>query len=571
MNRFIYILFFAFIIASCGTSKDGIIKTDAPVSSADYPYIDAFHKGMQFKVQGRTEDAILEFEKCLSIRKDDDAVYYALSKLELERGNSVQSAQYIIKANEIDPENTWYMEELAYMYYETQDFENAVKQFQRLVEIEPRNIDWMYGLSEALIKSGKDAQAIEVFNKMEAQVGKHPHFPLQRYAILMKLGKVSEAETELLDAKEEFPEDPSIIGTLVDHYYRQNQTDKAEKFLEELVAADPSNGRAHLALADVYQRRNEMDRAFEALHMAFKSSNLDIDTKMNVLINIQQQSVTIPDEAYPILETFVEMYPDSAKTHSIKGDYLLQSGDDERALKSYRKAVQLDASLYPIWNQVLIMEYQSEDFETLYEDSKACLELFPTMVSVYLLNGISANRIEKYEAAQESLSVGAELIVNDQPMEAEFYGQLAEADFGMKEYDAMITHYKKAIMLDGHSPLLKNNFARRLATIKKELDLAASLAEQITDIASDDDVFLDTRGWVYFQKGDYKEAQKYLVKAIGNNPNNSSALEHMGDVYFMQNNTKDALDFWKEAKEKGGGSILLDKKINDKKYYAPEL
>lgn len=547
-----------------------MIKTDAPVSSADYPYIDAFHKGMQYKVQGRTEEAILELEKCLSIRKDDDAVYYALSKLELERGNATVSSQYIIKANEIDPDNTWYIEELAYMYYETQDFENAVKYFRRLVEIESRNIDWMYSLSEALIKNGQEEDAIDVFNKMEAQVGKHPHFPLQRYSILMNMGKVSEAEEELLQAKEEFPQDPSIIGTLVDHYFRSNQNDKAEKFLKELVIADPSNGRAHLALADVYQRRIEMGKAFEALHMAFKSEELDYDTKMNVLINIQQQSTQLPEEVFPILETFVEMYPDSAKTYSIQGDYLLQSGEEEEALKSYRKAVHLDNSLYPIWNQVLIMEYQREDFEELYEDSKSCLELFPTMTSVYLLNGISANRIGKYEAAQESLSVGVELIVNDQPMEAEFYGQLAEAEFGLKEYDGMITHYKKAIQLDQQSLLLKNNFARRLASIKRELDLAASLAEQITNLAPDD-IFLDTRGWVYFQKEDYKEAEKYFIKALEKNPSYSAALEHMGDVFFKQNNLKDALDFWKDAKENGGGSDLLDKKISDKKYYEPEL
>ena len=571
MNKYIYILIFGAFLASCGVTKEKKPKEKPAISRADYPYIDAFHKGIQYKVQGRVDEAITEFEKCLRIRQDDDAVYFALSKLELERGNAQKSSEYIKKANEIDPENVWYIEELAYMYFELGQFENSVTEFRKLTKIEPRNINWMYGLSEALMNSGQDKEAIEVFNKMEDQTGPHPHFALQRYNIYMKSGKTSEAEQELLRAKDKFPQDPGILGTLVDHYYRQQQIKKAEQVLEELVKADPSNGRAHLALADVYQRRNEMGKAFESLRLAFESDDLDIDTKMGVLINIQEQSEQIPAEMFPIVEAFVQKYPNNAKSHSIQGDYLMQSGDTEAALVSYKNALELDNSLYPIWNQVLVMEYQNENFTDLYTDSKECLKLFPSIPSIYLLNGISANRLEKYQEALDALAVGIEMVVNDAPMKAEFYGQQAEAHFGLRSYSDMITLYKKAMMTDSKSSLLKNNFARRLALVKKELPLALSLAEQITIAFPDESVFLDTRGLVNFQNEAYEEAIKWFRKAIVADGDNVTAIEHMGDALFKQNKKEEALEFWNEAKEMGGGSTLLEKKINDKKFYEPEL
>ncbi len=570
MNKILYIAIASLFLVSCKQSGY-ITKSDSNVSAKDYPYIDAFHKGMQYKVQGRTLEAILELEKCLQIRQDDDAVYYALSKLELERGNPDASTNYIIKANEIDPTNIWYIEELAYMYIEKEAFEESAEQFKKLVEKEPRNIDWQYAYSEALLRSGQDKEALAVFETMEGQVGKHPHFALKRYDILMKSGDKTEAIQVLLDAKEEFPKDPSIIGTLVDHYFQAREVEKAEKFLVELVEADPDNGRAQLALAEIYQRRNDMEMAYVALGKAITSSSLDIDTKMSVLISVQEQSTVIPEEMYPIVASFVEMYPDSAKAHSIQGDYLLLKEENDKALASYLKAVSLDNSLFPIWNQVMILQYESNDYEALYKSSKECLELFPAASTVYLLQGISANETGRQDEAVDALSLGMEMIVNDPPMKAEFYGQLGEAYFAQREYDAAFDNYKKALDLDGKNFSIKNNYARRLAVLKRDLDLAESLARQIVVAYPDAAIFVDTKGVVNFHKGNFKAAEDLFRRALTNDPNNPLILEHLGDAQAKRGNMEGAVDSWKLAKQNGSVSKNIDKKISDKKYYEPEL
>lgn len=571
MNKLFYIAFAGILLVACKTPSGAVVKSEAPVSAKDYPYIEAFHKGLQYKVLGRTEEAITELEKCLTIRTDDDAVYYALSKLELERGNPDASQQYIVKAHEIAPENIWYIEELAYMYFEKQDFEASARQFKKMVDKEPRNIDWQYAYSEALMRNGQNKEALEVFNTMEGQIGKHPHFALQRYNVLMQSGNKSAAEEALLKGKEEFPNDASIIGTLVDHYYQTRQNEKAEKFLVELVEADPENGRAQLALADIYQRRNEMDKAYDALKKAVASPNLDIDTKMKVLINIQEQSSEIPEEMYPIVDAFVAANPESSKAHSIQGDYLIVAERNKEALEAYKKAVKLDESKYPLWNQVMVLQFEQGDYEGLYESSKACLELFPTASTVYLLQGISANETEHYDDALEALSVGMEMIVNDRPMKAEFYGQIGEAYLGQGEQSAAIENYKKALEHDDRNYAIKNNYARRLAMMKRDLDLAASLANQINKAYPDQALFIDTKGMIQFARGEYSEAEKSFSNAMLLSPKDPVILEHLADAQAKKGNNEGAVQNWKLAKEYGSKSKTIDKKIAEKKYYAPEL
>ena len=181
MDRSLYI-FLLLVLFGCGTQKE-VVEQGPTVSSKNYPYIEAFHQGVRLKTQGRYDEALAKFNACLEIRQDDDAVFYALSQIHLIKNDFEKSSQSIQKAAELDPENTWYLQELAYMFYETQDYGNAVKTFGRLVEIEPRNIDWLYGYAEALVKNGETLKAVEALNKAEEQVGPAPQFSIQKYQL----------------------------------------------------------------------------------------------------------------------------------------------------------------------------------------------------------------------------------------------------------------------------------------------------------------------------------------------------------------------------------------------------
>jgi tetratricopeptide (TPR) repeat protein len=247
---------------------------------------------------------------------------------------------------------------------------------------------------------------------------------------------------------------------------------------------------------------------------------------------------------------------------------MLRAEKEDEAFLSYKQALKYDKKQYPIWNQVLIMEYQESKFEELYQDSKECLEYFPSIATIYLLNGVGAVQTKRYEDAIAILDAGKDLVVNDKAIEAEMYGQLGEAYFYQKKNDLGKEMYEKALVLDPASFLLRNNYAYRLALAKIDLNHALELIESVVG-TNETAHFLDTKGVILFQQGKYAEAMIFYEKAYKSEPSDKIIVEHMGDAYFKAGNKDKAFEFWKRAKELGATNMNLDKKIEKKEYYDP--
>ena len=57
----------------------------------------------------------------------------------------------------------------------------------------------------------------------------------------------------------------------------------------------------------------------------------------------------------------------------------------------------------------------------------------------------------------------------------------------------------------------------------------------------------DSLGWVYFKKGLYDDALRYLKKAAELNPEDPTINEHLGDAYSKKKDFKKALEHYKKA------------------------
>ncbi len=554
---------FVFMTA-CGVSKK---KEETPsLSKADYAYIMKFHEGVRYKSKGMVDEALLVFEDCHTKRPQDDAVCFALSELYLKKGEKIRAGEFISKAAKLDPKNKHYLTELAYFQYDSGEFKAASKSFQSLMEKEPRNPDYQFGLAECYVQLGSPQKAIDILNKTESQMGIIPELSIQKYTLFMQMKKVDLALKELTAARESQPNNPQLLGALVDHYFKQNEELKAIKTLQDMAKVDPENGRVHLFLSEVYRQRGDRKEYLNALKMAFMGQGINIDQKMQALITLQQTSRLVTQAELDLVSILEVQHPKQAKTHSIKGDFLMDMDRSDEALVSYKKALEFDKSVYPIWNQVLIMEFTKGLTQELYTDSKACLELFPLQPTPYLLFGVAANQLEKFEEAKEALSNGVAYVINDAPLKGEFTSQIGESEFGLGNTKEAIQQYKKAMKTDPGSSLIPNNLAYRLAKEKIELDYAAEMAVKAINTGGRQAQFLDTYGYVLFQKGEYKLAKKNFEEAYQTMTSDPILLEHLGDVYVKLNETEKAVEFWKKAKELNSKSTTLDQKIETKAY-----
>ena len=94
------------------------------------------------------------------------------------------------------------------------------------------------------------------------------------------------------------------------------------------------------------------------------------------------------------------------------------------------------------------------------------------------------------------------------------------------------------------------------------LDEAEALIKKALKLKPEDGYIIDSLGWVYFQKGNYKKAVKLLEKAVESNAEDAIIKEHLGDAYLKNNLNNKALEMYEKALELEPQKQELQKKID---------
>lgn len=555
------------VLASCGTAKKASEKT---TPKPDAAFIQTFHNAMRYKVMGQTENAIQAFDSCLVMRPTDDASAFGLSQCYLKLDNKSKAAEYTELASKLDPDNIWYTQELAYMYYNQGKFTEAEKCFAKMVKAQPNNVDWLFAHSDVLKRLGRQNDAINALNKMEDQLGVLPDLSIQKFELYLSLKQDEKAIEEIQKAREVYPDELSLIGTLVDYYFSRREIGKAQSMLVELVKNDPGNARANLALGDLYYRQMNKPEAYKYFKAAFEGTGIDLDTKMSVLLEMYEKQPVVDQDLIEMADQLIASYPNDAKGYSVKGDLLLRNDRKEEALAAYKQALKFEENKFPIWNQVLILEYELLKFEDLYKDARACSALFPTISNVQLLYTIACVQLDRFQEAIDAADMGKEVVVNDPATESEFYAQKGDALFGLKKYREGSEAYDKALAIYPSNPLTKNNYAMRLALANIDLAKAEKLINEVIDSKGSQAPYHDTKGLVLFRQQKFKQALEQFTIADELNKENKNYVEHMGDAFFKLGDTTKALELWKKALSLGSKNKSLSKKIQSKTYVDPE-
>ena len=100
------------------------------------------------------------------------------------------------------------------------------------------------------------------------------------------------------------------------------------------------------------------------------------------------------------------------------------------------------------------------------------------------------------------------------------------------------------------NPELMNELAYFWADQGSHLPEAFTLSCRAAELEPDNGPILDTRGWVYFQMGQAKDALPYLQRAAFMTNNDPVVLQHVGDAYLKLGLRREAIATWTRALEK---------------------
>lgn len=523
------------------------------------------------RILGNYDMAETLFSQALKIDPNSAPTMYELANIYSFQNNKNQALLYSKRAAALDPKNVWYQLLYASCLKENKMLNEVAVVYERLIKDNPENYDFYYELANIYIYLNKSNEAIKTYNKIEVAIGVTEEASMQKLKLYKATNNFEKAVDEAKKLIKTFPKEAKYYGILGELYQEKGMNEKAFEAYNELIKIDSTNAYVHLSLADCYRNLKQNDKAFQEIKLAFKSNQLDIDTKVKILLSYYDITENFPElkpDADELCKIIIEIHPDEAKAFAVYGDFLFRDKKYDLARTQYRKSISLDKEKYALWHQLLVIESELNDFVSMQKESKEAMELFPNQPFPYYLNGVSNYQLKNYSEALSAWSEGKEFVFDNNLFLSDFYSSIGDAQNQLKNNEASDAAYDKSLELNPDNVGVLNNYSYYLSLRNKNLEKAETMSKKCNALKPDVSSYQDTYGWILFQMKKYDDAKVWIGKAINNGgKTNGTLLEHYGDILFQLGETEEAIKYWKEAKKYGGNSTLLDKKIADKKLY----
>jgi len=535
-----------------------------------------FINGVKEKILGNYTKAIVCFKSCLELDPHNAAALYQLASVYAMQSNNAEAIPLAQKAITEDPNNVWYQILLVDLYQKTKKYNDAISICADMVKKHPNNIEYYFDWALAELLASQYTEAIKVYDMVEGKIGITEDISFQKEKIYTYLNKPTKAIAEVQKLVNENPTEVRYIGYLAQLYLDNKMPDEAFAAYNKIISIEPNNANVHLSLAEYYRQKKDKKKFFEEIKLAFSNVNLDIDTKMKILLSYfditnSEENAEMKTEAFELTDILIQVHPKEAKPYAMKGDFLIRDKKHIEAKEQFLKAVALDSSRYPIWEQMLFIDSEQNDFLNLAKESSTTIELFPEQPLPYLFNGSANVQLKNYDQAIKALNSGIKMVVENKKLLGEFYSYLGDACYKAMDTTASDNAYDKAIEIDPGNKNVLNNYSYYLSLRKVNLTKAETMSKKLCELEKNNASYLDTYGWVLYQLGNYEDAKIKIGSALENGGSkNAIILEHYGDVMYKLGDVEKAYEYWQKAISVGKGTDLLQKKIRDKKLYEQE-
>ena len=554
-----------------GKKKKG--RSDLPAELSENDRFQAeyyFIEGEKFFMLEDYAKALELFTLSLDINPGNAGVHYKIAQILAESGDFTKALMHSQEAIKLDKANKYFYLLAAEIQTNLSNFQEAADLYETMLSAIPNTESYMFDLAALYIYQDKLDNALEVYNKAENHFGVLEEITYQKQQIYIQQGKIDLAIQEgqkLIDA---YPDESSYKLTLAEVLISNKKENEAIPYLEAVLRDNPNNAQASVRLSEIYRRSGQTEKAMESLRSAFSNPSLNVNAKVQLLAGYISQlpNAELEPLAMELADNLVTAHPDNVDAYAIAGDLEFKLGNKTKARDHYIKALGLDESNYNLWQNVISLELELEDYKMAAGHAEQAIEFFPNQALLYYFAGTAQLMTRDYRRATNNLEAGRKFAEADSDLSSYFNGQLGDAYNGMKEYSKSDAAYEEALKYNPENDHVLNNYSYYLSLRKENLDRALELSSKLVEKHPDNGTYLDTHAWVHYVAGNYKEAKHFLERAIQDEGSISGTIvEHYGDVLYKLGDVDQAVRQWQKASKLKEASDLIEKKIADRKLY----
>lgn len=443
-----------------------------------------------------------------------------------------ESAEQLERAISLDPENNGAYLSLGTSRTLQKNYPEAEKAFLKAREANPKDIATLISLGNYYRALGATEKAEAVFTEAVSLYPANKLVYSQAVEFYFQAGKLEAIEKVLKNAQAVSTDDPSPTLMLAGFYEKAHRAQDARKLLMDLKAKFPRNIDVLVAVAEnlIPDKQDQVRPAIDQL-----LSIAPKDPIGYVLLGELEFRMGQFDAAEATLGKDPALNSPFPQVHYLLGNVLARKGRLDQALDHYRKALVLNSQYLPA-RLAMADAYRAKGnlVDAREEDQKALKEQ-PDSVPALLLKATLDVADKNYAQAEKELST----LAQEHPSSAAIQRQLGlYYDVRGKGADAE----KSLIRAVELSPNSEQSL-RELTIFYMRTGHADRALQRLNGIPDGQKQAFqyELTGMAAAQQGQTADAEKAFKKALEKDPNRTSCVTLIFNLYVQAGRMEDAL------------------------------
>lgn len=524
--------------------------------------------------------SLLDYDRAIPvlnrlIKQDraEAAFPYLLAKCYWAEKNRPLAIENATKARELDSSNVWYSLLEAQFLDDAGRTAEAIQRYEAIVTKYPRVDDYWIQLSKLYLADGQIDKTVEVYDRMMKYFGESDELLLRKAQLLASNGRLQEAIAVQEKLVKSDPLDLQFKNTLAALLKQNGDTASANKIYREVLQIDPQNSRASIAMAESMKQQNKGSDFLTAINPILAKSDVNIDLKVSEIVPYLQKFIDKRDSSLGNAlvkagSILVKAHPTDPKAYAINGDILFHDAHYLEALDQYNQSIKYTKKVYPIMDQKMLILLYLKRYADLSEYAEQVMDYYPNQVGPYFYKGYALLKQDKNSDAITYLTQ-ALLIGGGTNALSPSINALLAAIYNLKKSEKeTVKYHDAAIAQTGAMADAKNDVAEIWANYKLWKADIVKLNSDALMADNSNPFYLATKSRISFLDNKFSEAASLVTRSLESGGRYFPAiLELAGDIYYADKKLDAALNFWKQAKDMGVQSPVLDKKLAQKTYF----
>ena len=570
-------------VISCGSSTKTASNSSRGVKPAVTRRVLSYNDEQRFKyfylgavdqqMKGNYAGAFDLLNHCQEINPDAAEVYFMRSAYHALLNNDSLSLADIQKAAELNPQNNVYLERLAGAYIGSGKYDEAIEAYEKLYANNHDRDDVLNVLIRLYGQQKDYDNMLQTINRLENLEGSSEEITLARMRVYSLKGDKQAELAELQDLSKKHPNDMNY-RVMMGNWLLQNELPAdALKEYEYVLAQEPDNLMAQMSMLDYYNAIGQDSLAAELQEKLVVSPSTPLNSKMTLMRGIVNSNEQQGGDSTEVLRIFRHILAQPQKTSDmweLQAAYMsLKQMPQDSIDNSLRGALEVAPDNAGVRLQLIQSKWKEQLFDDVISLCKPALEYNPDEMAFYYFLGLAYFQKDEKDKALHTFQLGVSQINSESNKEivSDFYAIMGDILHEKGREQEAYVAYDSCLQWKDDNLGALNNYAYYLSEKGKDLQKAEKMSYRTIKAEPKNSTFLDTYAWILFMQGRYEEANIYIEQAVQNDSTVSDViLEHVGDISAKLGNMKKAVEWWEKARDAGGNSKVLIRKIKLRKY-----